>query len=56
MNCTNNTFLPYQYEWNCVAWVYNVIKRKNELKKTQTKIKQKWSDWTMLKKNDIVFV
>ena len=35
MHCTRNTILPYECEWTCIASGYNVMKRKNELTKTQ---------------------
>ena len=34
-----NTLLAYDYEWTCVSFVYNVIKRKHELFKIQRKRK-----------------
>ena len=32
-----NTFLPYEYEWTCFSFGYNVIKRKHESSKKQRK-------------------
>ena len=37
MPCTRNTFLPYEYEYSCIACGYNVKKRKNELSKLEQK-------------------
>ena len=36
-HCNRNTLLPYEYEFSCVSCGYNVIKRENELSKTQRK-------------------
>ena len=30
-----NTLLPNEYDWICVAGVYNLVKQKNELTKIQ---------------------
>ena len=36
-HCNPNTLLPYDYEFTCVSYGYNVIKRKHELSKIQRK-------------------
>ena len=36
-HCDQNTLLPYELEWTCVSWGYNVIKRKHKLSKIQRK-------------------
>ena len=36
-NCKRNTLLPYEYEFICITFGYNVNKRKNELSKIQRK-------------------
>ena len=35
--CNRNTLLPYEYEFTCVSFGYNVNKRKHELSKIQGK-------------------
>ena len=42
MHCLRNGFLPYEYERTCLECGYNVLKRKNILKKFQRKKKQKF--------------
>ena len=37
LHCSRNTLLPYEHEFTCVSCGYNIIKRKNELSKTQRK-------------------
>ena len=37
VHCNRNTLLPYEYEWTCLSYGYNVIKRKHELCKIQRK-------------------
>ena len=34
-HCNRNTLLPYEYEYTCFSYGYNVIKRKHELSKIQ---------------------
>ena len=29
-HCNRNTLLPYEYEFTCFSWGYNVNKRKHE--------------------------
>ena len=36
-HCNRNTLLPYEYEFTCITWGYNVNKRENELSKIQWK-------------------
>ena len=36
-HCNRNTFLPYEYEFSCIACGYNINKRKHELSKIQRK-------------------
>ena len=36
-HCNRNTLLPYEYEWACFSFGYNVNKQKNELSKIQRK-------------------
>ena len=36
-HCSQNTLLPYEYEWTCFSCGYNVNKRKHELSKIQRK-------------------
>ena len=36
-HCARNTILPYEYEFTCLSWGQNVIKRKHELSKIQRK-------------------
>ena len=36
-HCNRNTLLPYEYEFSCFSWWYNVNKRKHELSKIQRK-------------------
>ena len=36
-HCNRNSFLPYDYEFTCIACGYNVNKLKNELSKIQRK-------------------
>ena len=38
-HCLRNTLLPYEYEWSCISCGFNLIKRKQELTKTQRKRK-----------------
>ena len=38
-NRNRNTLLPYEYEFTCFSWGYNVNTRKNELSKIQRKKK-----------------
>ena len=35
--CNGNTLVPYEYEFTCVSCRYNVMERKHELSKIQTK-------------------
>ena len=37
LHCNRNTLLPYEYEFNCLSFGFNVIKRKRELSKIQRK-------------------
>ena len=37
LHCNRNTLLPYEYEWTCFSYGYNVNKRKYELSKVQRK-------------------
>ena len=36
-HCNRNTLLPYEYEFTCFSYGYNVNKRKHELSKIQRK-------------------
>ena len=36
-HCNLNTLLPYEYEFTCISWGFNIIKRKQELSKIQRK-------------------
>ena len=36
-HCNRNTLLPYEYEFTCISYVYNVNIRKHELSKIQRK-------------------
>ena len=36
-HCNRNMLLPYEYEWSCFGFGYNVIKRQHELSKIQRK-------------------
>ena len=36
-HCSQNTLLPYEYEWSCISCGLNLIKRKHELSKIQRK-------------------
>ena len=36
-HCKRNTLLPYEYEFTCVFYGLNVIKRKHEMSKIQRK-------------------
>ena len=36
-HCKRNTLLPYEYEFTCFSYGYNVNKRKHELSKIQRK-------------------
>ena len=36
-HCNRNTLLPYEYEFTCLSFGYNVNKRKHELSKRQRK-------------------
>ena len=36
-HCNRNCLLPYEYEWTCIAFGYNVIKQKHQLTKKQRK-------------------
>ena len=37
-HCSQNTLLPYEYEWICISCGFNLIKRKQELSKISKKI------------------
>ena len=37
MHCTRNSFSPYEHEWTCLSWGYNVIKREKLTLKNPTK-------------------
>ena len=32
-HCNRNNLLPYEYEYTCFSYGYNVIKRKHEISK-----------------------
>ena len=34
----NNTSLPYEHEWSCISYGYNLKKRKHDLSENQRKI------------------
>ena len=34
-HCSQNTLMPYKFEFSCFSCGYNVIKRKHELSNTQ---------------------
>ena len=36
-HCKRIFLLPYEYEWSCLSCGFNLIKRKHELSKVQTK-------------------
>ena len=55
-HCNRKCLSPNEYEWTCVSFGYNVIKRKNELSKIQRKKKNFIKRLNMLKTKFFVFV
>ena len=49
-----NTLLPYEYEFTCFSFGYNVNKRKHELSKIQRK-KNKFYKWIEICRSQNIF-